>query len=76
MFYIKSKKFHNFFEFQGLNYKINLIAPEPKNLQSNLKVISYALNNNFSYTQLFRFLLQKDSYYVHDDTEAFFVFLL
>ena len=47
------------------------------NLQSYLKVISYVLNNSFSYTQLsFLFVLQKNSYYVHDDTDAFFLFLL
>ena len=35
------------------------------------------LNNNFSYTHLaFAFVLQKDSYYVHDDTNAFFLFLI
>ena len=34
------------------------------------------LNNNFSYTQLsFFVIIQKDSYYVHDDTEPFFLFL-
>ena len=42
-----------------------------------LKIIFYVLNNNFSYTQLvFAFVPQKDSYYVHDDTDAFFLFLL
>ena len=35
------------------------------------------LNNNFSYTQLsLAFVPQKDSYYVHDDTDASFLFLL
>ena len=34
------------------------------------------LNNNFSYTQLvFSIIIQKDSYYVCDDTDAFFLFL-
>ena len=37
----------------------------------------YALTNNFSYVQLsFTFLLQKDSYYVPDNTDASFLFLL
>ena len=35
------------------------------------------INNNFSYNQLsFVFLLQKDFYFNHDDTDAFFFFLL
>ena len=35
------------------------------------------LNNNFSYTQLASaFVPQNDFYYIHDDTEAFFLFLL
>ena len=45
--------------------------------RKNPKIISYMLNNNFSYIQLsFFFLLQKDSYLDHDDTDAFFLFLL
>ena len=45
--------------------------------KKNPKIISYMLNNNFSYIQLsFFFLLQKDSYLDHDDTDAFFLFLL
>ena len=35
------------------------------------------LNNNFFYTQLgFASVPQKDSYYIHDDTKAFFILLL
>ena len=35
------------------------------------------LNNIFSYTQLsFVFLIQKDYYFNHDDTDAFFLFFL
>ena len=35
----------------------------------------YVLNNKFSYTQLsFVFLLQKDSYFDYDDSDAFFSF--
>ena len=35
------------------------------------------LNNNVSYIQLaFDLVPQKDSYYVHDDTDAFSLFLL
>ena len=35
------------------------------------------LNNNFSYTKLaFAFVPQIDSYYVHDDSDGFFVFLV
>ena len=35
------------------------------------KIIFYVLNKNFSYTQLsFVFLLQKDSSFNHDDTDA------
>ena len=34
------------------------------------------LNNNFSNTQLASaFVPQKDSYYAHDDTDVFFLFL-
>ena len=52
------------------------IPQDPKNSQINSKDIFYVLNNNFSYTQLpFLFLLQKDSYYVHDETDTFFFFL-
>ena len=35
----------------------------------------YVLNNKFSYTQLsFVFVLQKDSYFDYDDSDAFFFF--
>ena len=35
------------------------------------------LNNNFSYTQLaFDYVPQKDSHYVNEDSEAYFLFLL
>ena len=45
--------------------------------KSKSKVIYYVVNNNFSYTQRsFLFFLQKDSYYIHDDTDAFFLFFL
>ena len=38
-------------------------------------LICCVLNNNFSYTQLyFAFVPQKYSYFVHDDTDAFFLF--
>ena len=48
-----------------------------RTLLSNETVTFYVLNNNFSYTELpFAFVLQKDSYYVQDDTDAFFLFLL
>ena len=48
-----------------------------KNLQNDPIVIYYTLYNNFFYTQLASFLVpQKDSYYVHDGTEAFFLFFL
>ena len=40
-------------------------------------IILYVLNNNFSDTQLaFAYVPQKDSYYLHDNTDAFFLFLL
>ena len=46
----------------------------------NLKklfLIFYALNNNFSYTQIsFDFLLQKDFYSDPDDTSTLFLYLL
>ena len=46
-----------------------------RTLKSNLKIIPYVLNNNFSYTQLsFVFLPRKDYYFDHDDTEVFFFF--
>ena len=49
----------------------------PKHLQINSKVIFCVLNNNFSYTQLsLAFVPQKDSYYVQDDTDVCFFFLL
>ena len=42
-----------------------------------LKIIFYALINNFSYTQLSCvFLLQKDFYFDPDDTDPFFLLLL
>ena len=45
-----------------------------KNLIKQLKSYFYMLNNNFSYTQLASaFVPQEDSYYVHDDTDAFFL---
>ena len=48
-----------------------------KHLQINSKVNYYVLNNNFFYTQLaFTFIPQKVPYYIQDDTEAFFLFLL
>ena len=47
-----------------------------KNLQSG-PVVIYVLYNIFLYTQLaYFFVPQKGSYYVHDDTEDFFLFLL
>ena len=47
-------------------------------LYRTLKIIClYVLNNTFSYVQsFFVFLLQKDSYFDHGDTDAFFLFLL
>ena len=37
--------------------------------------LSYVLNNNFSYTEIYRSLvIQKDSYYIHNDTDALFFF--
>ena len=53
--------------FEGLIHKISVTDP-----------IFSVLNNNFSYTQLsFFFILQKGSYYVHndaDDTDVVFFF--
>ena len=37
-----------------------------------IKIIFYALNNNFSYIQP-SFFWNKDSYFDHDDTDAFFI---
>ena len=46
-------------------------------LYRTLKIIFHVLNNNFSYTQLsLVFLLEKDSSFDNDDTDAFFLFLL
>ena len=46
-------------------------------LYRTLKIIFHVLNNNFSYTQLsLVFLLEKDSSFDKDDTDAFFLFLL
>ena len=40
-------------------------------------IILYVLNNNFSDTQLaFAYVPQKDYYYLQDNTDAFFLFLL
>ena len=48
-----------------------------KNLYYHPIVIFYVLSNNFSKTQLaFAFVSQKNSYYVHDDTVAFLLFIL
>ena len=48
-----------------------------RTLKSDIKIISYALDKNFLYTQLsFVFLLQKDFYFDRDDADAFFLFLL
>ena len=70
------KNFKNFFIFQGLIRETKL-PQDLKNPQINSKDNFYVLNNNFSYTQLsFLFLLQKDSYYLYDDTDVFFLFLL
>ena len=80
MFYSKEilkliKKFQSFFIFQGLIHdKFNCLRIF-KNLWSGPIIIFYVLNN-FSYTQLtFTFVLQKDSYNVHNDTDAFLLFL-
>ena len=49
----------------------------PRFLSISIKMSFYVLNNNFSYIQLsFVFVLQKDSYFAHNDTETFFLFLL
>ena len=47
-------------------------------LYRTLKMIFSVSNNNVSYTQLSSvfFFLQKDSYFDHDDTDVFFLFLL
>ena len=66
-----------FLIFQGLIHEIkNLtVAGSLKNLQSCLIVTYYALYNNFFYTQLASFFVtQKGFFYVHDDTESFFLF--
>ena len=48
-----------------------------KNLQSGLIVTNYALYNTFFYTQLVSvFVPPEDFYYVHDDTDPMFLFLL
>ena len=48
-----------------------------KNLYYRPIVIFYVLSNNFSKTQLdFAFVSQKNSYYIHDDTVAFLLFIL
>ena len=54
---------------------LNVIGLSKKNLIKRLN--SYFFNNNFSYTQLASaFVPQKDFYYVHDNTDAFSLFLL
>ena len=66
-----------FLIFQGLIHEIkNLtVAGSLKNLQSCPIVTYYALYNNFFYTQLASFFVtQKGFFYVHDDTESFFLF--
>ena len=46
-----------------------------KNLQSDWEVIHYVLCNNFFYNQrASAFVLQIDSYYVHDNIDVFFSF--
>ena len=55
--------------------KVNSIIP--RSHIKRLTVTFYMLNNGFSNTQLsFAFVPQKDSCYVHDDTEFLFHFLL
>ena len=56
----------------------NLIVPGSlKIVQSDSIAIYYALYNNFFYTQLASvFIPRKDFYYIHDDADAFFLFLL
>ena len=55
---------------------LNVFGLLKRILLSNWTVIFYVLNNNFSYAQLASiFVSQKDSYYVHNDTDAFFSFL-
>ena len=53
------------------------IVKKSEILLRDSKVIYYVLHNNFFYTQLaFAFDPQKGFYIVHDNTDAFFIFLL
>ena len=48
-----------------------------KNLIKQLNSYFYVVNNNFSYTLLApAFVPQKDFYYIHNDTDTFFLFLV
>ena len=74
---MQQKYLRIFLIFQGLIHEIkNLtVAGSLKNLQSCPIVTYYALYNNFFYTQLASFFVtQKGFFYVHDDTESFFLF--
>ena len=75
----KKSKVEFFCIFQGLIHEVkHLIATGSlKNLQSNTAVTVYVLYNIFLYTQLASaFVAQKDFYYIYDNTDAFFHFLL
>ena len=45
------------------------MSQDPKNIESSSKVTFYVLNNNFFYTKA-------ASFYVAENTDAFFLFLL
>ena len=64
-----------------LNYlcytQSKLNCPKIRRILATKPITFFVLINSFSYTQLaFAFVLQKDSYYVHDDTDAFLISLL
>ena len=46
-----------------------ILSQDPKNIESSSKVTFYVLNNNFFYTKA-------ASFYVAENTDAFFLFLL
>ena len=64
--------FHIFFRTNSWN-KFNCLRIFKK-IQKVIKYLPFMLNYNFSYTQLaFTFVPQKDSYYIHNDAELFFL---
>ena len=71
-----------FYRFQDFFAVKNFwITPGPQKSTHQLKRYFYVLGNNFWYTQFFFFFFfrkihQKESYYIHNDTDDFFLFPL